>query len=294
MRFKGGVSMGVTIPTTEAGRSGFELPPHLARQVWRGAQLGPSAWPGIATGYPALDRELPDGGWPGGGLTEILADQCGIGEMRLLAPALRAVTAPGSQARYAVLVAPPYLPYAPALAAWGIALERVIWVRAAPRDALWAAEQALKHAAVGALLVWLPKVRTDALRRLQVMAQDGRALVFALRPVAAAAQSSPAPLRLLCKPWRVAVGVPPAVAAAALDERDAWLHVELIKRRGPPLAQPLILRLPLVAPQAAPEMEPVLETPPDQANQEKHDVVDCRDAAVVAARSAQACVATAG
>jgi protein ImuA len=276
--------MQATLPAGEANRATFTLPPHLARQVWRGEQVDAYAWPGLASGFAALDRVLPGGGWPCGGLTEILAEHSGIGEMRLLAPALRAVTAADGQAAYAVLVAPPYMPYAPALAAWGVALERVVWVRAAPRDALWVAEQALKHAGVGALLVWLPTVRADALRRLQVAAQDGRALAFALRPASAASQSSPAPLRLLCQP---APGVPQAGEPLS-DPRDAWLRVELIKRRGTPLAQPLLLHLPLLAPHTLSEpLPPRAAMPPVRTDQEDSHAVDRRDAALAAARSAQ-------
>ena len=31
--------------------------------VWRGDRLGGVATPGLATGFPALDAELPGGGW---------------------------------------------------------------------------------------------------------------------------------------------------------------------------------------------------------------------------------------
>ncbi len=42
----------------------------------------------LPTGYAALDRCLPGGGWPRQGLIEILVDRCGIGELSLLMPAL--------------------------------------------------------------------------------------------------------------------------------------------------------------------------------------------------------------
>jgi hypothetical protein len=319
-----------------------ELPPHLARQVWRGGQLGRSANRVVPTGHAALDAELPGGGWPVGGLTELLLAQPGIGELRLLRPALQALTADGPQARYVALIAPPYLPYAPALAAWGIALERVIWIKADARQALWAAEQTLKHEGLGAVLLWLPTVRADALRRLQVMAQDGQALAFLLRPAGAAAQSSAAPLRILCravgaaegragmasaagrdKVKATAQGARAAVAVAAAEDVDhadhaddqyaSYLQLDIFKRRGPALAAPLHVRLaleqpagwpraaPSVTPPLAPSVAPLpywfnevpaleLAAPAVIPLQESHHVVDRRDAARSAARSAQAAV----
>jgi hypothetical protein len=51
------------------------LPPH----VWRANQLASFRAHTIATGHAALDRELPDGGWPTGALMELLVQQHGSG-----------------------------------------------------------------------------------------------------------------------------------------------------------------------------------------------------------------------
>src|SRR5690625_3239124 len=98
----------------------------------------------VNTGYRVLDQALPGHGWPLGALTEILHDHAGIGELRLLMPALARLSRSG---RWIVLVAPPHIPYAPALAASGIVLSRLLLVH--PRetgehDHLWAIEQALR------------------------------------------------------------------------------------------------------------------------------------------------------
>ncbi|MDZ5458804.1 recombinase RecA, partial [Azohydromonas lata] len=58
------------------------LPPAVAAGLWRGSEMGQppvSAW---ATGFEALDRELPGGGWPGGALTELLQPQPAVLEWR--------------------------------------------------------------------------------------------------------------------------------------------------------------------------------------------------------------------
>jgi len=216
------------------------LPPRLQSRVWQGDQLARASERSVPSGHATLDAQLPGAGWPSGSLTELLVEQGGVGEMRLVAPALRALTAQAG--RHVLLVAPPWRPYACALKAWGVALERVIWVRAAEDEAAWVAEQALKQEGIGAVLLWQTKARADAVRRLQVAAQDSQALAFLVRPLAARNQSSPAPLRMTCSP------VPPP-DDANLNRRQwmqlAALSVDIFKRRGPPPAQPLVITLPL-------------------------------------------------
>ncbi|MCP3706622.1 translesion DNA synthesis-associated protein ImuA [Paraburkholderia sp. CNPSo 3274] len=216
------------------------LPPRLQSRVWQGDQLARASERTVPSGHATLDAQLPGAGWPSGSLTELLVEQGGVGEMRLVAPALRALTVQAG--RHVLLVAPPWRPYACALKAWGLALERVIWVRAAEDEAAWVAEQALKQEGMGAVLLWQTKARPDAVRRLQVAAQDSQALAFLVRPLAARNQSSPAPLRMTCSP------VPPP-DDANLNRRQ-WmqlsaLSVDIFKRRGPPPAQPLVITLPL-------------------------------------------------
>jgi hypothetical protein len=192
--------------------------------VWRGDGR-PRDVRVLPSSFPALDRELPGGGWPRGGLTELLQDdQEGYGELQILLPALAALTAQGKRVAW---LAPPHLPYAPALAAAGIDLTNLVVVRApGRRDALWAAEQVLRAGSCHALLAWLQSPRYPELRRLAVAAADsGHACAFLFRPLAAAAEPSPACLRL------------------ALQPDPAGIAATFLKRRGAPPGPPL--RLPL-------------------------------------------------
>ena len=190
--------------------------------VWRGGSLG-RANSVLPTGFTALDAELPGGGWPRQALTEVLHDAPGIGELGLILPALASLTSAGQRAFW---VAPPNVPYAPALAAAGVDLVSLLIVRPQNRYyALWAAEQALRSGACHALVAWLPKARYAELQRLAVAAESGRAAAFAFRPMAAAAESSPACLRL------------------ALEPAGLELGVHILKRRGAPLGLPLYLPL---------------------------------------------------
>ena len=78
--------------------------------IWRGDQYAKVAIESIPTGFAELDAQLPGGGWPRAALTELLANQCGIGELRLLLPALARLS---QDDKWLVLVAPPHRPFAP-------------------------------------------------------------------------------------------------------------------------------------------------------------------------------------
>ena len=77
--------------------------------IWRGGGLSRAGAPTVPSGFPGLDAELPGGGWPAGALTEILPAHEGIGELRLLGPALAGLSKRGLRL---VWIAPPHLPYA--------------------------------------------------------------------------------------------------------------------------------------------------------------------------------------
>jgi cell division inhibitor SulA/protein ImuA len=189
--------------------------------IWRGDSLNRASTSVVSSGFPALDAELPGRGWPAGALTEILPTHEGIGELRLLGPALAGLSRRGLRLAW---IAPPHLPYAPALAAAGIDIARLVIVRtASSKETLWAAEQALASNACGAVLAWPGETKYTELRRLQLAAEGGRAPAFLFRPPEAAGESSPAALRI------------------ALGTSGGGLAVRVFKRRGTPLARPILL-----------------------------------------------------
>ena len=191
-------------------------------QLWQARHLpNEPACSGHATGFAALDDALHDGGWPVAGLMELLCATHGIGELRLLMPALARLSQ--AEARWIVWVAPPFLPYAPALIEAGVRLGKVLLTRPQNRrDALWAAERALKSGAACAVLAWLaePSLNVSALRRLQLAAQEGRAWGTLLRPAAAAAKPSMAELRILVEMERSQTC--DRLAFSVLKRRGGW------------------------------------------------------------------------
>jgi len=177
-------------------------------RVWRGSSQVETRT-GLASGYPKLDRCLPGGGWPQQALTEILIGQYGIGELRLLMPALAQLSTEETQAHsgehtepgWIAWIAPPFQPYAPALQQSGIDLSRMLIVR--PKDdseLLWSAEQALSSGTCAAVLLWPDKLDDQASRRLQLAAEKGHSWAIAFRPLIARQQASAAALRLELQP----------------------------------------------------------------------------------------------
>jgi protein ImuA len=185
------------------------------------------AWP---TGFAALDRELPGGGWPRAGLVEIAGDSVGIGELSLLLKGLAAAGARDEASNMLWILprgAAPWVPYAPGLVRLGLALQRLAIVRAGRQDeALWAAEQALRGGAARAVLLWLGATPAPSLglRRLQQAAMAGRSVIFAFRSLAALAAPSPALLRLGLE-----------------AQPNGILRIDLAKRRSLPAGRSVLL-----------------------------------------------------
>lgn len=209
-------------------------PGALHPALWRASQLARAGEQCVDTGYSTLSRQLPGGGWPTGSLIDLLVQQAGIGEMRLLAPALVKVSGSTDAgrprgARRIVLLQPPHPPQTLGLAGMGLAPSSLLWVKSqSSADALWAAEQVLKSGSCGALLFWAAHMRPESLRRLHLAAQGGHTLFCMLRPLAASQDASPAPLRLSLRP-----------AAGGIE-------IGFVKRRGPQRDAPLYLPLPAV------------------------------------------------
>jgi cell division inhibitor SulA/protein ImuA len=125
-----------------------------------------------------------------------------------------------------VALQPPHLLNAPALQYIGLRPDKILLLR--PKltaDALWSAEQVLKSGTCGALVFWQEHVRQESLRRLQVAAKSGDALFFVVRPVIRAGDPSPAELRLTVRPC------------------SGGVSIEVIKRKGPSMANNLIIEL---------------------------------------------------
>lgn len=194
------------------------------RQLWRGRDAGDSVT-ALPTGWQRLDRELYGAGWPQGCLTELLCSEPVLA-WQLLQPALVRLS---QQQRLLLWIGHEQPPYAPAWYKAGLRLPRCLLVRANEDQAPWAAEQALRLAQGGAVILQSSVLTPDRLRRLQLAAQAGNSHAFLLRPLSAQRQTTPASLRLQ---------LAPAVAA---------LQLQILKRRGGTASEPFSVPMPVAA-----------------------------------------------
>jgi hypothetical protein len=166
-----------------------------------------------STGVNELDAALPGGGWQLGTVVELMPVDIGMGELQLLMPALARLT---RARRHIALVAPPYIPFAPALVQHGIDLMRLLVIRAQqPQDILWAFEQTLRCKSFGAVIAWPISIKDREIRRLQLAAEAGNSIGFLYRSASAALNASPAATRLLLQ-----------------SDQKGSLRVEILKCRG--------------------------------------------------------------
>lgn len=183
-----------TAAPAPAARPATRRPVPLHPAVWRVGERPVVPARVIPCGIPALEQQLPGGGWQLGCITEVIGRGTGIGEVSLLLPALAHLNRQGETVAW---IAPPFIPYPPALQQAGIDMARTFRVEARDEaDAVWAAEQSLRSGTCGAVLVWLAGADHAALRRLQLAAEAGNACCFVLRDRATASATSPAAVRV--------------------------------------------------------------------------------------------------
>ncbi|PCJ19958.1 MAG: hypothetical protein COB04_05065 [Gammaproteobacteria bacterium] len=182
--------------------------------VWRACDNNDKQADTLDSGHPVLNRLLPGQGWPHQGLTEFLCARQGMGELSLLAPALRQLS---QQGRWIALLNPPFIPYAPAWAACGVDLSQILVIHTDKEpDRLWALETLLASNTTSAALYWPARIHAKALRRLQVASKKGRCWGILFRPSEAAKDASPATLRI-------------QLSAAASSTEHASPHGVLLK-----------------------------------------------------------------
>jgi protein ImuA len=181
---------------------------------------------GVARG---IDESLPGGGLARGAVHEILAAEPGTCTAfcgHLL----------GRAGGPAAWIAPPRaadLPWPPGLAALGLAPADLILLDAAGDDALWAAEQALRSPALGAVVALLPRLDLASARRLQLAAEAGGTLGLLLRPEQARPHGTGQAPTAARTRWRISP-LPGAGAAPYRLGAARWRLSLLLARGGRP------------------------------------------------------------
>jgi protein ImuA len=193
-------------------------------RIWRGrGNVATAARAVIPTGFRELDRALPGGGWPLGAITEIFVAGYGIGELELLMPALAALTKeePARPKKWVAWIAPPFVPYAPALQQHGVNIDRLLMIHptSGGKSRLWAIEQAVRSGSSAGVFAWVAAANDVILRRLQLAAEDQGSWLLLFRPANARFDRSPAALRIV-------------LSKVQSSQAHAATRVEIVKCRG--------------------------------------------------------------
>ena len=197
----------------------------------------------LSCGCEALDHCLPDGGYVPGSVIEYLRAMPGCGASTLAFTA--AAAAMKSTNGFVVIIDTQHNIYPPALASWGIDLEKVVLVRPqSDVDALWAVDQSLRTPAVAAVVADVQRIDDRAARRMQLAAEQGGGLALLLRPASARRAPSWADVQWVVRglpsqdaePTQNISPRPGASAAnahtAPFPAEDRRLQVQLVRVRG--------------------------------------------------------------
>lgn len=159
---------------------------------------------GLSSGFAHLDRLLPGGGWPTGGVTEILAQRGHISPAKVLLPALAPLSWEGRWVSWVGAERPERRE----LLRHGFDISRVLTVRPLlGAHPLALAEQALEADNCGAILVWLDRLERFAVSRLQQVAQGSDTAVFLFFPPSATVQPLAGELRVYISTHSQRLGV---------------------------------------------------------------------------------------
>ena len=226
--------------------------------LWRASRIDCDFRRNRQTGFDRLDAELPGAGWPSDGVTELLPSHQGIGEFRLLTPALAELSR--EQTRWLLLVSPPYIPYPPALAQAGIDLTRVIISQpSTQKDYLWVLEKALASQSCSAVMAWPTDIQEKQVRRLQVASKEGNCWGILFRPERAAVNASPAELRIRLRPPNRATDNS-AVSLKIIKRRGRWESDDILINFDDQLQRPMPDFSEMVIRSRKPEAQPSLLT----------------------------------
>lgn len=160
-----------------------EIVEQLRQQLLRMQGNGHNAGQGCRMGLEPLERAFPHGVFPTACIHEFVTANAeeAAATSGFVSGLLAQMTENGGTCLW-ISASPRLGAFPPALAAFGIAPERIVFVEAKrERDILWAMEEALKSKALAAVVAELPAMDFAQSQRLQLAVEKSRVTGFALR-----------------------------------------------------------------------------------------------------------------
>lgn len=153
----------------------------LRSDILRGNQSAGKPVTGMDIPVGSMATAFPDGKFPLGAIHELV--DTGPVETAATAGFVAALLAPLMQQGAAgIWIGPQLSIFPPALAAFGIAAERVLFIKASkPADILWTMEETLKCEGIAAVVAESKELAFNESRRLQLAVEASRVTGFVLR-----------------------------------------------------------------------------------------------------------------
>jgi len=177
--------------------------------IWQAGTQHKTCPPCISSCYEQLDRQL-QGGWPSAGVIQLLPEAGGIGELRLLLPALQELN---TRDKLQAWVNPPGR-LTPHNLTNDMRRQAIILTPGDSQQSLWVSEQILSSGCFSSLVLWHKDLSPSQARRLQLAARDSQTLAFIINPLSTATASLAVSMRLSLRTWQ------------------HGLHIEVFKRQG--------------------------------------------------------------
>lgn len=179
-----------------------------SRLLWRAGDTVHNQKNTLSSGYSLLDDKL-GGGWPDKGIIELQTALIGIGEIRLLLPALKAMQhSEVRQDKLYLWICPPGRLNAQTLASAGLPLSNTLVAsEISCEHAFWVAEQSLRSGCCAAVILWCEQLEPTQAKRLQLAAKEGNSLGILIRPPGNVEQSLPISVRMTLEPHEQGLSV---------------------------------------------------------------------------------------
>lgn len=179
------------------------------RLVWsasNAAQRTAVASQYLSSGFPVFDQQV--GGWPASGLVELQPSAMGIGELRLILPALSLLTESqnSDSLNPSTKKLQVWLPSGAQLMPHGLGsalASQTLVMKALPHtDALWVLDTLLQSGVCGSVVCWLSGLEPAQAKRLQLAAKEHGTLVFCIQSNVRQQNSLPISMRLRLEPTK--------------------------------------------------------------------------------------------
>lgn len=205
------------------------------RLIWNASRSERQQPKSIASSYPEFDQRLD--GWPESGLVELQIPTVGIGEVRLILPALQQLAQQEATHTKLQVWLTEQMQLMPQALDAAFAMNTVVIEHLDYKQILWALETLLSSGVCSAVVCWLPYLKPAQAKRLQVLAKDSNTLVFCLRDLGAnLGQGASANSGMYDSALAISLRI-------RLSATDSGLNVDVLKRQNALPISPFELRL---------------------------------------------------